>query len=155
MTPGDARTLLARQGGLLSEHVSLDGVWVRLEKDRAEIVMERRILGRPFTVSNYVQIEQIEEGVGRTTTRILPHGGPYVSGGKINRGGRFGRLVVPEGFLHLTMPAYRALAAVYGKVTDDGWESDLQLGEMARVKIDDGRLTLDPVGLGQTVPSKF
>ncbi|HEY8962671.1 MAG TPA: hypothetical protein VIM57_10750 [Luteolibacter sp.] len=150
-----ARTLLARQAGLLSEHVSLDGVWVRLEPGRAEIIMERRILGRPFTVSSYVRIEQTEELNGRTRTRIVPNGGPYVKGVKWNRGGRFGRLVVPEGFLHLTMPAYKALAEVYGHETAEGWESELQFGAMSRVRIEDGRLTLEPIGSGQDTPGKL
>jgi hypothetical protein len=150
-----ARTLLARQAGLLSEHVSLDGVWIRLESGRAEIIMERRILGRPFTVSSYVRIEQTEELNGRTRTRIIPNGGPYLEGVKVNRGGRFGRLVVPEGFLHLTKPAYQALAEVYGRETAEGWESDLQLGAMARVRIEDGRLTLEPIGSEQESPGKL
>jgi hypothetical protein len=150
-----ARTLLARQAGLLSEHVSLDGVWVRLEPGRAEIIMERRILGRPFTVSSYVQIEQTEELNGRTRTQIIPHGGPYFEGAKVNRGGRFGRLVVPEGFLHLTKPAYKALAEVYGHETPEGWESDLQFGAMSRVRIEDGRLTLEPIGSEQNLPGKL
>jgi hypothetical protein len=150
-----ARTLLARQAGLLSEHVSLDGVWIRLEQGRAEIVMERRILGRPFTVSSYVRVEQTEELNGRTRTQIIPNGGPYFEGGKVNRGGRFGRLVVPEGFLHLTMPAYKALAEVYGKETSDGWESELQFGEMAQVRIEEGRLTLEPIKPEPDSPGKF
>jgi len=150
-----ARTLLARQAGLLSEHVSLDGVWVRLEPGRAEIIMERRILGRPFTVSSYVRIEQTEELNGRTRTHIVPNGGPYVDGVKLNRGGRFGRLIVPEGFLHLTKPAYKALADVYGHETPEGWESELQFGAMSRVRIEDGRLTLEPIGSEQGTPGKL
>jgi hypothetical protein len=150
-----ARTLLARQAGLLSEHVSLDGVWVRLEPGRAEIIMERRILGRPSTVSSYVRIEQTEELNGRTRTQIIPNGGPYLDGVKVNRGGRFGRLVVPEGFLHLTKPAYKALAGVYGHETPEGWESDLQFGAMSKVRIEDGRLMLEPIGSEQSLPGKF
>lgn len=150
-----ARTLLARQAGLLSEHVSLDGVWIRLEPGRAEIVMERRILGRPFTVSSYVRIEQTAELNGRTRTQIVPNGGPYFEGAKLNRGGRFGRLIVPEGFMHLTKPAYKALAEVYGHETADGWESDFQFGAMSRVRIEDGRLTLEPIGSEQVMPGKL
>lgn len=151
-----ARTLAVRQAGLLSEHVSLDGVWVRLEAGRAEIILERRLLGRPFTVSCYLRIEQTEELNGRISTRIVPNGGPLVKNTPLpNRGGRFGRLVVPEGFSHLTLPAFRHLAEAFGSVTPEGWDSELQLGSMARVRIDDGRLRLDPIGPEQGVPTKF
>jgi len=151
-----ARTLAVRQAGLLSEHVSLDGVWVRLEAGRAEIIMERRVLGRPFTLSAYVRIERTEELNGRATTRIIPNGGPIARGWPLpDRGGRFGRLVVPEGFLHLTLPAFRHLAEVFGTFTPEGWDGDLQLGAMANVRIDDGRLTLEPLSAEQAAPPKF
>lgn len=130
--------LRTQQGGLLADKVSLDGVWVRLEDGRAEVVLERRVLGKSFTTSMYLQIEQTESDTG-STTEIQFHGGPfhpYLPFPKC--GGRFGRLPVPQGFLLLVMPAFKNLAAAFPE--------ELRLGfkEMARVKIADERLTLDP-----------
>jgi hypothetical protein len=55
-----ARTLQARQAGLLEKYVTLEGVRVRLEKDHAEVIIERTILGHPNTVSMFLRIEQME-----------------------------------------------------------------------------------------------
>jgi len=133
-------TLQTRQGGLLAEHVALDGVWVRLEDGRAEVVLERKLLGRPFTVSMYLQVEHSETDQG-TTTEVQFHGGefhPYLPFPKC--GGRFGRLPVPQGFLHLVLPAFKNLAAVFPE--------ELRLGfvEMPRVDFADDRITFDPRG---------
>ncbi len=52
------RTLVAKQGGLLAGIVSLERVWVRLEDGHAEVVMVRKIMGQPFTVSMFLKVEQ-------------------------------------------------------------------------------------------------
>jgi hypothetical protein len=133
-----ARTLVTKQAGVFHEKASLDRVWVRLEKDVAEVVMERRLWGRPFTVSMYLQIERMEgmDGVG---TEIRMHGRPFHEDfPKPPRGGRFGQLVVPQGFLIFVTPAYKRLAAVFTE------EIDLAFREMARIRIEDGSLVLDP-----------
>lgn len=130
------RTLKARQGGMFADHVSLDRVWVRLEDGLAEIIMERHLLGRPFTVSMFVQIEQSRDKRGRRTV-IDRHGGPYLDGFPIpKRGGRFGSLVVPQGFLKLVVPAYGDLAELYRE------EIRLALEAMAHVSIEPNRLVL-------------
>jgi len=130
-------TLKTKQGGLLADSVSLDGVWVHLEDGRAEVVLERKVLGKPFTVSIYLQIEQSESDSGATTA-VQFHGGPfhpYLPFPKC--GGRFGRLPVPQGFLHLVMPSFEKLAAAF--------PDELRLfKDMARIKIEDERLTFDP-----------
>lgn len=132
------RTLSLKQGGLLAGQSSLERVWVRLEDGHAEIVMERGLLGRPFTVSMFVQVSQVQEARG-VRTEILLHGGPYHANvPKPFRGGRFGRVVVPQGFLLLVMPAYQKLAAVFQEEIHLGFE------EMARIKIEKNRLVLDP-----------
>ncbi|KAB2642764.1 MAG: hypothetical protein DVB26_01555 [Verrucomicrobia bacterium] len=133
-------SLQARQGGLFAEHVALDGVWLRLEEGRAEVVLERKLWGHPLTVSMYLQVEHLETDQG-TTTEVQFHGGefhPYVPFPKC--GGRFGRLPVPQGFLHLLLPAFKKLAAVFPE--------ELRLGfvEMPRVNIADGHITFDPRG---------
>ena len=135
------RTLVAKQGGALAAWVTFDRVWVRLEDGRAEVVMARKILGQPFTVSMYLQVEQTEGPKG-VLTEVLLQGGPYF---QTNlplppRGGRLGKLVVPQGFLLLVLPAYERLAALFSDEIHLGFE------EMARVKIEKGRLVMDPQG---------
>ncbi len=143
LTEGDINrwlpaTLKTKQGGLLADSVALDGVWVRLEDGRAEVVLERKVLGKPFTVSMYLQIQQSESDQG-ATTEVQFHGGafhPYLPFPKC--GGRFGRLPVPQGFLHLVMPAFEKLAAAFPD------ELSLACKDMARIKIENKRITFDP-----------
>ena len=130
------QTLAAKQGGLLASQVSMEGVWVRLGDGHAEVVMERSLMGRPFTVSMFVKVEQLQ-GVGGMITEIHRHGGQYHEAvTKPLRGGRFGKLVVPQGFLLLVMPAYAKLAGVYRD------EIHLAFEEMARIQIEPKRLVL-------------
>ena len=133
-------TLETKQGGRLADHVSMDGVWVRLEDGRAEVVLERKVMGHPFTVSMYLQVEQSESEDG-PTSHVQFHGGefhPYLPYPKC--GGRFGRLAVPQGFLHLVLPAFKSLAAVFPE------ELRLGFSEIPRVKFADDTLTFDPRG---------
>lgn len=128
----------AKQGGLLAKDVSLDGVWVRLEDGRAEVVLERRVMGKPFTVSMFLQVAQTEDAEG-IHTQVKMHGGPYHEYLPFPTcGGRFGKLVVPQGFLLLVMPSFKNLAAQCPDEIDLGFE------KMARIKIEKGRITLDP-----------
>ena len=127
----------AKQAGALASNVALEGVRVRLEEGRAEWILERSVMGRPFTVSMYLQVRQ-SEGMHGVRTEILRHGGPYHEAlPHPNVGGRFGSLLVPQGFLLLVMPSFGKLAAVLAP------EGDL-VQEMARIRIEDGRLILDP-----------
>lgn len=133
------RTLLAKQGGLLADQVSFERVWVRLEDGVAEVIMERKVLGRAFTVSMFLQIEQLQ-GPRSVTKTVLMHGGPYHESVPVPpRGGRFGKLVVPQGFLVLVLPAYQKLAAVFREEIHLGFE------EMMRIKIEKNRLVLNPL----------
>ena len=132
------RTLVAKQAGFLEGKVTFDRVWVRLEDERAEVIMERRFLGKPFTVSMYLKVEKLEDEKG-IVTDFQPNGGPYHKDfPHPPKGGRFGQLVVPMGFLYLVLPAYQKLGALFPE------EVDLGLTNMARVKIEKGRLVLDP-----------
>ncbi len=132
------RTLSTRQGGALAGQVSLDRVWVRLLDGHAEVILERHIMGRPFTVSMFVTIEQIQSAKG-VITEIQLHGGPYHPNlPQPPRGGRFGQLVVPQGFLLLIKPAFDKLAPVFKD------ELHLAFEEMARIRIEKNRLVLDP-----------
>ena len=133
------RTLAARQGGLLARWVSLDGAAVRLEQDRAEVVLVRSVAGRPFTVSMFLSIDQAEAPDGRVTTYLNRHGGRYLEQLPfLHRGGRFGRLVVPQGFLVLVLGSFERLAAAYQH------ELSLAFEEMARIRFEPHQLVLDP-----------
>lgn len=133
-----ARTLRTRQGGFLKEKVTFDRVWIRLEEGQVEIVMERHFLGKPFTVSMFCQVERLEGPQGEFT-EIQMHGGPYHPDfPKPPRGGRFGNLVIPQGFLILVMPAYKKLAELFPE------EIELALREMSRITLEKGQIVLDP-----------
>jgi hypothetical protein len=128
----------ASQGGLLAGEVSLDGVWVRLEEGRAEIVLERKVKGKPFTVSMYLQVAQSESEEG-TKTEVKRHGGGYHEYLPFPTvGGRFGKLPVPQGFLLLVLPSFEKLATLFPDEIRLGFE------DMTRIKIEKNRLTLDP-----------
>lgn len=132
------RTLVTKQGGLLAGNVSLERVWVRLEDGRAEVVMARKIMGQSFTISMFLKIGQ-SQGPNGMLTEVQLHGGPYLASlPQPPRGGRFGKLVVPQGFLLLVMPAYENLASLFRE------ELHLAFEEMARIKIERHRLVLDP-----------
>jgi hypothetical protein len=141
------QTLAAKQGGFLAGQVSLERVWVRLSDGYAEVVTERTFMGRPFTVSMFLKVEQ-RQGAGSVRTEVHRHGGQYHEAvTKPLRGGRFGKLVVPQGFLLLVMPSYEKLAEVYRK------EIHLAFEEMVRIRIEQKRLVLEsrePTANGST-----
>jgi hypothetical protein len=86
----------------------------------------------------YLQVARMAGPKG-TSTEIQMHGGPYHEDfPNPPRGGRFGKLVVPQGFLLLVMPAYEKLAAAFPE------EIGLAFREMARITIENDRLVLDP-----------
>lgn len=146
------RTLKTKQGGLLAGKISLERLWVRLDEGFAELIMERRFMGKSFTVSMFLKIEQIQ-GPGEAMTEVHLQGGPYhinLPHSKLgwvshecpppfpSRGGRFGKLVVPQGFLLLVLPSFKKLPDLFTE------EINLAFKEMARIKIEKNRLVLDP-----------
>lgn len=132
------RELVVKQGGMLADLARLERVWVRLEDGRAEVVMVRRILGRPFTVSMFLKVVQ-REGPKGVKTEVELQGGPYFDGlAQPVQGGRFGSLVVPQGFLLLVTPAFRKLPDLFHDEIHLGFE------EMARISIEKGKLVLNP-----------
>lgn len=133
-----ARELKLKQGGELAEWVSLKRVCVRLRAGVAEVIIERDVAGYPLTTSMFLQVEQMESAEG-ISTQIHLHGGGFHEVVPIpTRGGRFGQLTVPQGFLIMVMPDFRKIA--------DLFETEIDLGfqRMARIKIEDKRLVLDP-----------
>ncbi len=131
-------SLTLNQGGELAEWVTLKGVWVRIDENLAELIVEREVAGYDFTSSMFLQIEQVESASG-ISTEVYLHGGPYhESIPMLTRGGRLGKLVVPQGFLVLLMPEFRKLAAVFEQ------ELNLSFQQMARMQMSEGALVLDP-----------
>ena len=132
------RTLALKQGGLLADKVKLEGIAVRLDKDRAEVILERSVYGRPFTTSMFLRIEKTEES-GGVLTQIHLDGGPFSdSFPKLKKGGRVGKLVVPQGFLILLRPSFEKIGREFSKEAENGIQN------MNRVIIEDGSLILDP-----------
>jgi hypothetical protein len=132
------RSLELKQGGVLAEKVDLKRVWIRLEKGVAEVIMEREVFGKPMTVSMFLQVEKSQDERSLNTMLHL-HGGPFHPDvPSVNRGGRFGRLEVPQGFLVLVMPSFQKLAKLFPE------EIRMGIEEMSQITIEDGRLILDP-----------
>ena len=139
------RELKLKQGGELAQWVSLKRVWVRLRDGVAEIIIERDIAGYPLTTSMFLQVEQTETPKGGITTQIHLHGGGFSDLVPIpTRGGRFGQLTVPQGFLIMVVPDFRKIAGIFDP------EINLGFQQMARIKIEDKRLVLDPKQLART-----
>ncbi|MFT4175234.1 MAG: hypothetical protein QM627_01145 [Luteolibacter sp.] len=133
-----AQRLDARQGGFAGTAVSLKRVWVRLEEGRMEIITEREMAGRPLTFSMFLRVAEVETVQGKTK-EVRLDGGPYSEEmPEIRKGGRFGKVVVPQGFLVLVLPEYRKLAAAL--VT----ELNFGAHEMSRIEIRKGKLVLTP-----------
>ncbi len=133
-----ARELRLKQGGELAQWVTLKRVCVRLREGVAEVIIERDIAGYPLTTSMFLQVEQTESATG-ISTQIHLHGNGFHEMVPIpTRGGRFGQLTVPQGFLLMVMPDFQKIAALFGP------EIELGFRRMARIKIENKRLTLDP-----------
>lgn len=136
------QTLAAKQGGGLEKLVNIDRVCVRLEEERAEVIIERSIMGRPVTVSMYYRILQEIDMNGSTKTSVVRDGGHFFPDlprlERLTKGGRFGKLVVPQGFLILVLPSFEKLAPVYRLELEQAFE------EMSRITISKGKLVLDP-----------
>jgi hypothetical protein len=132
------RTFELKQGGLLADQVKLEGIAVRLENEQAEVILERSVFGRPMTASMFLRIEKIEDS-GGVLTQIHLDGGPYTdSFPKLKKGGRIGKLVVPQGFLILLRPSFEKVGRLLSKEAENGIQN------MNRVTIEKGSLILDP-----------
>ena len=131
-------TLELKQAGKLASWVSIKSVLVRLEDGYAEVILVRDVAGREFTQSIFVQVQQAEDQKG-LHTEVYLHGGAYHEGvPSLTKGGRFGKMVVPQGFLMLVMPDFQKIA--------EALEPEIKLAfrDMARYEIEEGRVTLDP-----------
>jgi len=133
-----ARTLETKQGGRFEDSVEFKRVVVRLTEGLAEVVMERELGGRTMTVSMFFLIKEVRDG-NSLRTELNFHGGGYASWlPSPARGGRFGKLPVPQGFLRLVMPSYEALAETLSDELDNGFK------RMVHIRFEDKQITLDP-----------
>lgn len=166
------RTLEAKQAGSLSGVASVKRIYVRLEEGVAEVIIERMIMGKSFTSSMFLRIEQTLDLNG-VDTRVHLEGGnyharmlidpmvkalppdwrtalfkkvplledPQAYDASLSRplvGGRFGRLVIPQGFLILVLPTFEKLPPLFHD------EIELGVKRMARVRIEKGKLVMYP-----------
>lgn len=130
--------LVTKQGGMLSSDASIKRVLVRLKENLAEVIIQRDVFGQELTISMYIQIQQTEDRDG-ITTKVHLHDGDIEKKSILpNVGGRFGKLRVPQGFLKAVVPDYVKLANALST------EIDLGFDKMARFKIEEDRVTLDP-----------
>lgn len=109
-----AEKLKARQEGLMADYVEIKGVWVRFDEEeggRAELIIERDIKGYPQTVSMFVRIERKKKEDGTFTTYVHKDGGRIW--GIVAAGGRFGKILVPQGFLHFTNDSFGTLSKLF------------------------------------------
>lgn len=131
-------TLECNQGGLGTDWVEIEGVSVRMEDGFIELIQKREIFGKSFTVSMFIRLEETEDD-GKQVKKVHLNSGPLLEGSPYpRRGGRFGSLYVPEGFLLFVLPSYKQLAALYEK------EIELAIEEMESVRFEKGRVILKP-----------
>lgn len=124
------RTLKMEQGGLLSDYVQLQGVWVRLEDGVAEVIIEREInRQRKHTISMFLEVEQQEGREGQLATLVNP------------TGGRFGITRVVEGYLHLVVSSFKNIAANYDPELD---HLKKMFESKARLEIREGEIVITP-----------
>ncbi len=132
-----ASHLEMKQSGPLAHDVSLERVLLKFEDQYAEVIMERKVKGKPFTVSMYVQVDSYHSAEG-IFSELMLHGGSYFNDlPKLKRGGKLGKLEIPQGFLLLLLPAYEKLAQVF---TD---EAQL-MKRFIRITFEKGKITFDP-----------
>lgn len=133
-----ARVVKPRQGGRFGEHAEIKRVYVRIREGLGEAVIEREIGGRRFTVSMFFSIRQTQNN-DRVSTVLYLHGGKYsrlIPG--LTRGGRFGRMVMPQGFLNMVFPSFEALGEALSEELTNGFQ------DMVFIRLGDQRIELDP-----------
>jgi hypothetical protein len=133
-----ASRLKLHQGGALAPWVKLNRVCVRLREGIAEIIIERDVHGFPLTTSMFIQVVQ-SKTKHSSTREIQFHGGEFIKNSSLPpRGGRFGKLTVPQGFLYLVMSDFHKLS--------DALKDEIELGiqRMTVIQIENQRIVLDP-----------
>ena len=100
--------------------------------------MERSFLGLKSTLSMYFQV-LVDAGDVSSSKEVLLHGGPIVKFfPALKRGGRFGMLTVPQGYLYLVKPAFFQLGEVYEE------ELEMAFRRMHDIRVEDGQVVFIP-----------
>lgn len=133
-----AQTLDIEQKGLLGFAVKVNGVGIRLGEDEAEVVIERSFVGLKSTQSMYLQV-LVESDAVSSSKEVLLHGGPIANFFPLlKRGGRFGNLTVPQGYLYLVKPCFFQL----GESCKE--ELDMAFRKMHSIRLKEGKVVLTP-----------
>jgi len=114
-------------------------LWVRLPgENRAELVWERSLLGKTLTFSMFLTFSERREN-DRIIKTLDFQGGSYHPNLPIPLiGGRFGQLLVPQGFLLAVLPQFQEAARCFQDEIHHGFD------EMNRIRIQPEKLVLDP-----------
>jgi len=132
------QNLKIEQKGLLGFAVKINGLGIRIRKDELEIVVERSFLGLKSTQSMFMQV-LVEADEASSSKQAIPHGGPITRFfPPLKRGGRFGKLTVPQGYLHLVKPCFFQLGEVYKQ------ELQLSFKQMHDIRLEHGKAVLSP-----------
>ncbi len=123
------RTLQFEQGGWFESFVAARGVWVRLQENIVEVIIEREVWGKRHTISMLLEPEQTAQEDGGINTTV-------------GRGkGKWGRSRVLNGFMLLTNSSFASLREAYAVETQQIW--DMLRGRF-QIKVSDGVLELSP-----------
>lgn len=136
-----AKRLKMTQGGPIKGFTKIKGVYVDLKPDLLEVFVEREIAQygedgkpkteylKPFdqTISMKFKIYTIENANDGGTTNMVEF-----------PGGKIGKSPAPGMFVKVVKPTFDALNTFFEK------ELDLAYGRIVSIKIEDGKVTLDP-----------
>ena len=126
--------------------MKINGLGIRLKEGEVEVVMERSFLGLKSTLSMYFQVLVETQDVS-SSKEVLLHGGPIVKFfPALKRGGRFGLLTVPQGYLYLVKPAFFQLGEVYDE------ELEMAFRKMHDIRVEDGQVVFIPKPATQIAP---
>lgn len=135
-------TLKVSQEGMFKDHIELKGVWVRLTKNQAEIIIEREFKGgKRHTISMFIQVTQMETEGGGVRSSVSYQSADPPMLGFLKWGGRFGEVKVMQGYLIMVMGSFESLSLAYG---DELATVREMFEKMHRVTIKEGELILTP-----------
>jgi len=116
----------------------------RFEEDeggRCEIIIERLVDGKHIhTASMYVRIERKKKENGSYTTFVRKDGGNLL--GVLPVGGRFGQVMMPQGFLLLVASTFESLADLFSE--ELSWmEEDITRKGAGRIIFEERKMRID------------
>lgn len=116
------KTVTGRQKGITGLFVSFEGAYVNFMENELEVLLVRKVLGRPFVVGCRCGLASGGKGIVVRST-----------------GSSVGKLKIRRAVVKVAMGSFRRLAGVY--------QPELALlARMGGVSLEEGRIVLDPVG---------